>query len=47
MTRSDVVVVGAGAVGLSTAFHLARKGARVDLVDAGDAGSGASRSNAG
>ena len=47
MTRSDVVVVGAGVVGLSTAFHLARKGAQVDLVDAGQAGSGASRSNAG
>jgi D-amino-acid dehydrogenase len=47
VTRSDVVVVGAGVVGLSTAFHLARQGARVDLVDAGEAGSGASRSNAG
>jgi D-amino-acid dehydrogenase len=47
VTRSDVVVVGAGVVGLSTAFHLARKGAQVDLVDAGEVGSGASRSNAG
>jgi D-amino-acid dehydrogenase len=47
VTRSDVVVVGAGVVGLSTAFHLARRGAQVDLVDAGEVGSGASRSNAG
>jgi D-amino-acid dehydrogenase len=47
VTRSDVVVVGAGVVGLSTAFHLARRGARVDLVDAGEVGCGASRHNAG
>jgi len=47
VTRNDVVVIGAGVVGLSTAFHLARRGVQVDLVDAGEAGSGASRSNAG
>jgi D-amino-acid dehydrogenase len=47
VTTSDVVVVGAGVVGLSTAFHLARGGAQVEVVDAGEAGSGASRTNAG
>lgn len=30
---TDVVVIGAGAIGLWTAFRLARQGARVDVVD--------------
>jgi sarcosine oxidase subunit beta len=38
----DVVVVGAGVVGASVAFHLARGGASVTLVDRGSAGGGMS-----
>ncbi|MDP8925002.1 MAG: FAD-binding oxidoreductase, partial [Chloroflexota bacterium] len=33
MTDLTVVVIGAGALGASTAYHLARRGARVTLVD--------------
>ncbi|MCC7370174.1 MAG: FAD-binding oxidoreductase [Chloroflexi bacterium] len=33
MASSTVVVIGAGALGASTAYHLARKGAAVTLVD--------------
>ena len=36
--RADVVVVGAGIIGSATAYHLARRGARVVLVDKGAAG---------
>jgi glycine/D-amino acid oxidase-like deaminating enzyme len=43
---ADVVVIGAGIHGASTAFHLARRGARVTVLDAHTAGSGATgRSN--
>ncbi|MFJ2348501.1 NAD(P)/FAD-dependent oxidoreductase [Streptomyces antimycoticus] len=38
----DVAVLGAGVVGLSTAWLLARQGAAVTLLDSGTAGSGAS-----
>ena len=37
-----VVVVGAGIVGASVAFHLSQRGMRVTVVDAGEPGSGAS-----
>lgn len=40
--RADVVVVGAGFTGLAAAFRLARAGARVAVLDAGQPGSGAS-----
>jgi sarcosine oxidase, subunit beta len=40
--RHDVVVVGAGIVGLSIAFHLAERGASVQVVDRGGIGAGAS-----
>jgi len=33
MKTADVVVIGAGAFGASTAYHLAKRGARVALVD--------------
>jgi glycerol-3-phosphate dehydrogenase len=32
----DVVVIGGGIIGLSTAWHAARSGLRVAVVDAGD-----------
>jgi sarcosine oxidase, subunit beta len=40
--RQDVVVVGAGIVGLSIAFHLAERGATVKVVDRAGIGAGAS-----
>jgi glycine/D-amino acid oxidase-like deaminating enzyme len=43
----DVVVIGAGLTGLSTAYHLARKGASVCVLESGPAGDGASIRNAG
>ncbi|MFC7766727.1 NAD(P)/FAD-dependent oxidoreductase [Leucobacter soli] len=43
----DVVVVGAGLIGLCTAFELVRAGMGVTIVDRSAAGSGASRGNAG
>ncbi len=41
-TVSDVAVVGGGFTGLSAAYHLARRGARVALLDAETLGAGAS-----
>ncbi|HWU63787.1 MAG TPA: FAD-dependent oxidoreductase [Ensifer sp.] len=44
---TDVAVIGAGVVGVSTAYVLARRGYRVTLIDAADApGTGASAGNA-
>jgi sarcosine oxidase subunit beta len=40
--RYDVVIVGGGMLGLSSAYHLARMGASTLLLQAGDLGSGAS-----
>ena len=37
---SDLVVVGAGIVGASVAYHTARAGAVVTLIDAGRPGAG-------
>ena len=42
-----VVVVGGGVIGLTTAYHLAREGAEVVVVDARATGLGASAVNAG
>src|SRR6266480_322673 len=41
-TGPDVVVVGAGVVGLSIAFHLAQRGASVTVFDRAGIGAGAS-----
>ncbi len=41
-TSADIVVVGAGVAGLSTAFHLAKLGKSVAIVEAEYVGSGAS-----
>jgi glycine oxidase len=43
----DVVVVGGGVIGLSCAWRLARRGARVAVVERGEPGSGATRVAAG
>jgi glycine/D-amino acid oxidase-like deaminating enzyme len=43
--EADVVVIGGGLTGLSTAYHTARKGARVVLVEKDKVGSGASGRN--
>ncbi|HEY6738016.1 MAG TPA: FAD-dependent oxidoreductase, partial [Actinopolymorphaceae bacterium] len=45
MTDHSVVVVGAGIVGASLAYHLAIRGATVTVIDAGLVGSGATRAS--
>jgi D-amino-acid dehydrogenase len=47
MSRADVVVVGAGAIGAATAYELARKGARVTILERADVAAGCSSGNAG
>lgn len=44
-TQSDVVVIGAGIVGASTAYYLARKGLHVALLDKGQVGAEQSSRN--
>ncbi|MDA1362650.1 FAD-dependent oxidoreductase [Glycomyces luteolus] len=45
MADGSVVVVGAGIIGASMAYHLARRGRPVTLIDAGLPGSGATRAS--
>jgi glycine/D-amino acid oxidase-like deaminating enzyme len=45
--RDETVVVGAGAIGLSTAYWLARAGVPVRVLDCGSVGAGASLANGG
>jgi sarcosine oxidase subunit beta len=40
--RYDVIIVGGGMLGLSTAYHLARRGARALVLEAGELGGGSS-----
>jgi D-amino-acid dehydrogenase len=47
MSRPDVVVVGAGAIGAATAYELARRGARVTVLERSNVASGCSYGNAG
>lgn len=44
---SDVLIIGAGVVGICTAHYLIERGCRVTVLDKGEVGSGCSRSNAG
>jgi glycine/D-amino acid oxidase-like deaminating enzyme len=46
-TKADVVVVGGGVTGLSTALHLAERGIKVTLLEAEEPGWGASGRNGG
>ncbi len=46
-SQTRVVVIGGGIVGLMTAWHLAREGVHVVLLEAGDLGAQASGANAG
>ncbi|MFD5224214.1 NAD(P)/FAD-dependent oxidoreductase [Microbacterium sp. NPDC058342] len=45
--RMHIVVIGGGVIGLTTAYHLAREGAQVTVLDARRTGRGASEVNAG
>ncbi|MCL0102198.1 FAD-dependent oxidoreductase, partial [Dehalococcoidia bacterium] len=45
--RTDVLVIGAGCVGVTTAYFLAQGGARVTLIDQGEICAGCSYGNAG
>lgn len=47
MESADVVIIGAGIHGASTAFHLARRGCKVVVVEAKTAGSGATGRSSG
>lgn len=46
-TRQEIVIIGAGVVGLGIAWRLAQRGASVTLFDKDEAGAGASRAAAG
>src|ERR1700678_2690576 len=47
MTTERIVVVGAGVIGASIAYHLAKRGARVAIVDAVGPGAGATEKSFG
>jgi D-amino-acid dehydrogenase len=46
-SRADVIVIGAGVIGLAVAYYLLRSGARVTILEQGDIGAGSSWGNAG
>src|SRR5688572_32947009 len=45
--KQDIVIIGAGIVGIATAIYLQRDGHRVTVVDKGEPGRGTSYGNAG
>ena len=47
MEKTDVLIIGAGAVGVCAAYYLREAGYRVTLVERGEIGSGASHGNMG
>jgi sarcosine oxidase, subunit beta len=47
MALADVLIIGGGLTGCATAYHLARAGASVVLIEQGDINAGASGQNAG
>jgi D-amino-acid dehydrogenase len=47
MSRTDVIVLGAGIVGVAAALHLQQRGRAVTLLDRGNPGEGTSYGNAG
>src|SRR5437879_9489286 len=47
MDRAEIIIVGGGVIGLTTAYFLAREGAEVLLLDKGDLGREASWAGAG
>jgi D-amino-acid dehydrogenase len=47
VARADVIVLGAGIVGVSIALHLAKRGLSVALIDRGGVGEGTSYGNSG
>ncbi len=47
MSKPDVIVIGAGVVGIATAYYAARSGARVLLIERNRVGRGSSYGNAG
>src|SRR3954470_7543273 len=47
MTKQNVVIIGAGIVGVATAIYLQRDGHTVTIVDKGEPGKGTSFGNAG
>lgn len=47
MSRTDVLVIGGGVIGVCSAYYLAERGCQVTLIDQGDIASGCSYGNAG
>lgn len=46
-SRSDIIIVGGGVIGMSCAFELAKRGVQVTVIDKGEPGHGCSYGNAG